>query len=88
MGESREGEGGGHEVTDSDIFASILQAFEDEGREPSDVRFVRLSDGFYRLDVTIHGESEPDGIYLWTQGEVSALHTRTAIGGTSPAREE
>lgn len=73
MGESREGQGGGGEAAASQVIQSILRAYNKEGREISRVQFQRVTTDGYTMIVWIHGESEPDGHYWFSEGEVSSL---------------
>ena len=76
MGESGEGEGRGHEVTSTEIIRSLVKAYHDEGREVSELVFMRLSTGLYSLHVRIHGETEPEEVQYFE--DIPPLEGRTS----------
>lgn len=64
MGKSKGGGGGGRRPTTANVAAHVSEGLTNEGREPSEVRVQRLTEGLFTVHVTVLGESEPEAYIL------------------------
>jgi hypothetical protein len=69
MGKSKGGGGAEGTVATSNIATLVARRLADEKREPSVIKVQRVTTGLFSVDVTVHGEQEPEAYFISVNDE-------------------
>lgn len=68
MGESRGGEGSGHEVTTTKVTKYLVRQYKDQGIEIERVNVQLVTEGLYAVEILERGTNEPETFFLGIEG--------------------